>query len=404
MIQYHMHTLYYLGIIFLLGSLVQWLSPKLSLPKVVGYLVLGVVIGPQLLNIIPESFVDESHFVIDMSLSLIAVMIGAKLKFSYLKEIGKQVLSITLFESTFAFISVSLGFYLLCDVLSFPDQYALIISILFGGLAAATAPAATMAVIHELKAKGKFTMTLLAVVALDDAMALILFAIAITVSNTIAGTGDFHFNTVFNTFMVIFGSALLGIVGAVLSSLIDRLFAHHKGMETISTLGLVFIVYSLSVTWTLEPLFCALVMGVVMTNYTDDFDLVQEEIDNHLEEIIFMLFFILSAMHLKLNMMSTAPYVIVAYVLLRFIGKMSGVYLGSLLSHADKDVQKNLGIALFPQAGLAIGLALSLQNEAAFVSIAPFILNVVIATTIIHETIGPLLTKYVLKKSQQLTP
>ncbi len=396
-----MHTLFYLGIIFILGSLVQWLSPKLSLPKVVGYLILGVIIGPQLLNIIPESFVGESDFVIDMSLSLIAVMIGAKLKFSYLKEIGKQALSITLFEATFAFISVTLGFYLLSDILSFPDEYDLIISILFGGLAAATAPAATLAVIHELKAAGKFTMTLLAVVALDDAMALILFAIAITISNTIIGTGDFHFSALFNTFKIILSSALLGIVGAVLSSLIDRLFSHHKGMETISTLGLVFIVYSLSVTWALEPLFCALVMGLVMTNYADDFDLVQDEIDEHLEEIIFMLFFILSAMHLKLDMITTVPYIILAYILLRFLGKMSGAYLGAKLSNADKDVQKHLGIALFPQAGLAIGLALSLQNESAFVSIAPFILNVIIATTIIHEMIGPILTKYVLQSSQQ---
>lgn len=396
-----MHTLFYLGIIFLLGSLIQWLSPKISLPKVVGYLILGLIIGPELLDIIPESFVQESHFVIDMSLSLIAVMIGAKLKFSHLKEIGKQVLSITFFEATFAFISVSLGFYLLSNILSLPSEHSMVISILFGGLAAATAPAATIATIHELKAKGKFTMTLLSVVALDDATALIIFAIAITVSNTIISAGDFHFSTLFDAFIVIFSSTLLGIVGAVLSSLIDKLFSHHKGMETISTLGLVFIVYSLSVSWALEPLFSALIMGIVMTNFSDDFDLVEEEIDNHLEEIIFMLFFILSAMHLKLDMMATVPTIIIAYVLLRFIGKMSGAYLGAKLSCADKNVKKYLGLALFPQAGLAIGLALSLQNEAAFISIAPFILNIIIATTIIHELIGPILTKYALERSKE---
>lgn len=396
-----MHTLFYLGIIFLLGSLIQWLSPKISLPKVVGYLILGLIIGPELLDIIPESFVQESHFVIDMSLSLIAVMIGAKLKFSYLKDIGRQVISITLFEATFAFITVSLGFYLLSNILSLPSEHSMVISILFGGLAAATAPAATIATIHELKAKGKFTMTLLGVVAFDDATALIIFAIAITVSNTIISAGDFHFTTLFDAFMVIFSSTLLGIVGAVLSSLIDKLFSHHKGMETISTLGLVFIVYSLSVLWALEPLFSALVMGVVMTNFSDDFDLVEEEIDNHLEEIIFMLFFILSAMHLKLNMMTTVPTIIIAYVLLRFTGKMSGAYLGAKLSNADKNVKKYLGMALFPQAGLAIGLALSLQNEAAFISVAPFILNIIIATTIIHELIGPILTKYALERSKE---
>ncbi len=397
-----MHTLFYLGIIFLLGSLIQWLSPKISLPKVVGYLVLGLIIGPELLNIVPESFVNDTHFVIDMSLSLIAVMVGAKLKFSYLRETGKQVLSITFFEAMFAFISVVVGFYLLTDILSLPDEHSLIIAILFGGLATATAPAATIAVIHEFKAQGKFTMTLLGVVALDDAMALILFAIAITVSNVLVGMDTIHFSALTDTFLVILYSTLLGAVGALLSSLIDKLFSRHKGMETISTLGMVFIVYSLNVMWALEPLLSALVMGLVMTNVSDEYDLVQEEIDNHLEEIIFMLFFILSGMHLKPEMMMTMPLVLLSYVLLRFVGKISGAYLGARLSHAQKDIQHYLGLALFPQAGIVIGLSLSLQNEAAFVSVAPFILNVIIATTIIHELIGPILTKLVLKRSGQI--
>ncbi len=172
-------------------------------------------------------------------------------------------------------------------------------------------------------------------------------------------------------------------------------------METISTLGMVFIVYSLNGAWGLEPLFSALVMGVVLANISKDFDLVEEEIDNHLEEIIFMLFFILSAMHLKIGAIASIPFVILAYVLFRLIGKSTGAYIGAKLSGADKNVQRYLGLALFPQAGLAIGLALSLQNEAGFETVAPFILNVVIATTIIHELIGPILTRYVLKKSKE---
>ena len=397
-----MHTLFYIGIIFLLGSLVQWLSPKVSLPKVVGYLILGLLIGPELLNIIPESFIANSHFVIDMSLSLIAVMIGAQLKLSMLKEVGRQAIYITFFETTFAFLCVSLGLYLLSSILSFSNDYAIVIPLLFGGLAAATAPAATIAVIHELRAKGKFTMTLLSVVALDDAMALILFTVAITVANSILTMEDVHVGILANSFLVLFYSTLLGIVGAVVSTMIDKLFSHHKGMETISTLGLVFIVYSLNMIWELEPLLSALVMGVVMTNISEDFALVEEEIDNHMVEIIFMLFFILSAMHLKLDVITTMPMVMLAYIALRFLGKVSGAFLGSRLSKADTNTQKYLGLALFPQAGLAIGLTLSLQNEADFAFIAPFILNVIISTTIIHELIGPLLTKYVLRKSEQI--
>ncbi len=402
MIQYSMQTLFYLGIIFLLGSLTQWLTRKLPVPKVVGYLLLGLLIGPEVFNIIPESFIEKSHFVIDMSLSLIAVMIGATLKYSQIKKVGKQVLYITFFEGTLAFITVGTGFYLLAGYLNLSAEYTLAISILFGGLAAATAPAATIAVIHELRAKGKFTTTLLGVVALDDAMALILFALAITISDTIIGTGDFHLLTFFDALKTIMLSALLGIVGAVISSFIDRLFSHHKGMETISTLGLVFIVYALSLSWGLEAIFSTLVMGLVMSNISEDFDLVEEEIDNHLEEIIFMLFFILSAMHLKFEMMYTMPFILVAYILLRIIGKTSGAYLGAKISSADSDVRHYLGLALFPQAGLAIGLTLSLQNDAIFAPFAPFILSVIISTTIIHELIGPILTRHILKKTHQV--
>ncbi len=215
------------------------------------------------------------------------------------------------------------------------------------------------------------------------------------------GVGDINAAVLLETVKVLFFSTLVGIVGAGAATLLEKLFSHHKGMETISTLGVVFVVYSLNGAWDLEPLFSALVMGIVLANISKDFDLVEEEIDNHLEEIIFMLFFILSAMHLKIGAIASVSSVIFAYVLFRLIGKVTGVYLGAKLAGADKNIQHYLGLALFPQAGLAIGLALSLQNEAGFETVASFILNVVIATTIIHELIGPILTRYVLKRSKE---
>ncbi len=396
-----MQTLFYLGIIFVLGAFVQWLSTKIFLPKVVSYLILGLIIGPEVLNIVPQSFVSDTHVIIEMSLSLIAVMIGASLKYSYIKEVGKDVLYITFFQTIFAFICVSLGFYLLSGLLSFPSEYALIISILLGGLATATAPAATIAVIHELRTKGKFSRILLGVVALDDAMALILFAFAITLAKAVIDFGEFHFSTVLHTLTIIIFSILLGIAGALIAKLMENLFKLHKGMETISTIGLVFVVYSLNISWSLEPLLSALVMGIFMTNFSKHFDLVEEEIDNHLEEIIFMLFFILSAMHLQFDMIMDFPFVLLAYVLLRLMGKYSGAYLGATLAHSDKYIQKYMGLTLLPQAGLAIGLALSLQDEIAFASVSSFILNLIITTTIIHELFGPLLTRYILNKSQE---
>jgi Kef-type K+ transport system membrane component KefB len=390
-----MQTLLYTGIIFLLGALMQWTSPRVGVPKVVGYLLLGVVIGPELLEVIPLSFVEGSHVVIDLSLSLIAVLVGANLKYQRVKGLGTQILTITLFEGLFAFLAVSIGFYLFFGLGGGSPEFA----ILLGGLAAATAPAATIAITHELRAKGKFTSTLLGVVALDDALALILFTFSVILGGAFINGGEPFWGYLWEAVWMILLSALIGGVGAVISVLIDKLFEHHKGMETISTLGMIFIVYALSAQWTLEPLFSALVMGVVMANLSDDFDLVEEEIDNHLEEIIFMLFFILSAMHLDLSAVMTMPLVVFSYVLFRLMGKVSGVWIGAGLSGADKKVKKYLGIGLMPQAGVAIGLALSLQNEPAFASIAPQLLHVVIATTVIHEFLGPIVTRYVLKRS-----
>lgn len=365
----------------------------------VGYLLLGLIIGPEILGIIPKYFIQDTDIIIDLALSLIAVLVGGNLKYSTLKGMGKQIVSITFFEATFAFLVVGIGLYLLSDFLGFPTEQGFVISILFAGLASATAPAATIAVVHELKAKGKFTSTLLAVVASDDALALIFFTFAIILGGISLGNGDFSFNTLFDMFSIIILSAVVGGVGAFISEMIDKLFGHHKGMETISTIGMVFIVFSLSKYWQLEPLLATLIMGIVMTNISHDFDLVEEEIDNHLEEIIFMLFFILSAMHMDLGALSTMPVLIFSYILFRFLGKISGAWLGSKITNADKSVQTYLGFGLFPQAGVAIGLALSLQNSPGFESIAPLILNVIIATTVVHELVGPLFIKYILRKS-----
>lgn len=390
-----MQTLLYTGMIFLVGALMQWASPKAGIPKVVGYLLVGLLIGPEVLGVIPESFVEGSHVMIELALSLIAVLVGANLKYQRVKGLGKQILTITLFEGVFAFLAVSTGFYLFVGLGDGSTEFA----ILLGGLAAATAPAATIAITRELGAKGKFTTTLLGVVALDDALALILFTFAVMLGGVFISGGELSFGYLWEAVWVLLLSTLAGGLGAVVSILIDKLFAHHKGMETISTLGMVFIVYALSGLWGLEPLFSALVMGVVMTNLSDDFDLVEEEIDNHLEEIIFMLFFILSAMHLDLGAVMTMPLVVIFYVLFRLMGKVCGVWVGAGLSGADKEVKKYLGIGLMPQAGVAIGLALSLQNEPAFASIAPTLLHVIIATTVIHEFLGPIVTRYVLKRS-----
>lgn len=394
-----MEALFYLGLIFVLGALTEWLSPKLHIPRVVGYLMLGLIIGPEVLGLIPREFVDNSYIITDLALSIIAVLVGATLRISTLKGHEKEVIYITLFQSFGTFLVVTVGFILMGNILDFPTQKVTIIALLLGGIATATAPATPYAIVHELRAKGNFTSTLLSVVAADDAISLIMFSLAITAGVTLIGGGIFEWVNIADAIMLIGLSIAVGIIAAFINYTFEKLFSKHKGMETISTLGLIFIVYSLSENWNLEPLLSAMVMGIVMVNMSPDFDIVEEEIDNHLTEIIFMLFFIMSAMHLKFSAVFALPAAIELYVLLRIFGKVLGSYIGAVVASSSNIVKKYMGIALVPQAGVAIGLALSIQNHDGLEDIAFIILNIVIATTFLHELIGPFMTKYALEKS-----
>ncbi len=396
-----MQTLFYIGIIFVLGSFMKAVSSKLGILNVVGYLILGFIIGPEVLGIISYKFIEETHIITDLALSLIAVLVGANLKYNIIKEVWKQIAFVSLLETTFTFLLVGGSFYLFFGFLGlgFAEEKRLTIALLFGGLASATAPATILAIIHELRAKGRFTSFLLSVVAADNAIALIFFSFVITITRAMMGSDGCSFSTFLSVFSVIFFSVALGVVGALISEFIDRIFINRPSIKTTSTLGMIFITYSLSDYWDLEPLFSSLVMGVVMANISNEFFLVKEEFDHHIKDIIFLLFFTLSAMHLNIGFLLSMPLVVLVYVFFRISGKVIGVWAGSKLSGANKHIQNYLGLALFPQAGIAIGLALSLHNEPGFELMAPIVLNVIIATTMVHELLGPLFTTYVIKRS-----
>ena len=396
-----MEALFYIGIIFVLGAFIERFSPLVYVPRVVGYLLVGLIIGPQVLGLVPQHFIEDSHIVTDLALSIIALLAGATLKAKRLNGHIKEIVLITIFQSLTTFFVVASGFIFLGDILELPMLETTIAALILGAIATATAPATPLALVHELHAKGNFTSTLLAVVAADDAISLIVFSLSVTVAVSLMQSDTYSWQTLLTTLNIVFLSVLIGVVAAFLNRGFEKLFAHHKGMETISTLGLIFVVYSLSQAWHLEPLLSAMVMGIVITNISEDFDLVEEEIDKHLAQIIFILFFMLSAMHLKLEAFFSLPLAIVAYIVLRFFGKYSGSFIGASVAQSSSNVKKYMGAALIPQAGVAIGLVLSLQERSGFEALAPMLLNIIIATTLIHEIIGPFLTRYALEKSEE---
>ena len=397
-----MQELFYVGLIFVLGAFMKWVSYKFKLLNVVGYLILGFFIGPHMLDIVPQSFIDNSHIIIDISLSLIAVLVGANLKYEVLWSVWKQIAVISIFEALFTFVLMGSVLYSMFYMFDFglSTHYRLAVSLLFGALASATAPATILAVIHELKVKSRFSAFLLGVVAADNAITLVLFSFVLIVAGVSMETTTHALDQYVRVIPTIFFTVVVGAVGAAISEGIDRVFRNHRSIKTTSTLGMIFIVYSVSDYFGLEPLLASLAMGVVLSNIsTRDFYLVKREFDFHLKDIIFMLFFTLSAMHLDIRFVLSMPMVVLTYIVVRFVGKVSGVWIGGWVSHSSDEVRKYLGLALFPQAGIAIGLALSLQEQAGFGIMAPLMLNVIIATTMVHELLGPFLTKYALERS-----
>ncbi len=397
-----MQTLFYIGIIFVAGSFIRSLCKEFGVLSVVGYLVLGFAFGPNGFGVIPHSFVEESHLITDLSLSLISVLVGSNLKYDAIKRVSSQILIVAFLEALVTFVLVSTAMYFLFKNLyfSFTNEQIIIMSIIFGGLAVATAPATILAIIHELKAKGRYSTFLLGVVALDNAIALIFFSFILIISNLVIGSEGYSFSSMLDIIPVVGFTILIGVIGGLASNYIDNFFKYNKSFKTTSTLGMIFIVYSLSYILDLEPLLATLVMGIVMANVSNEFYIVKDEFDGHLKDIIFLLFFTLSAMHLQFDFISEMPSVIVVYVLFRVLGKFIGVRIGATISNASMDVKNTLGLALLPQAGIAIGLALALQGETGFETISPIVLNIIISTTMVHEFIGPIFTRFALKRSE----
>ena len=393
-----MEPLFYLGLIFVLGAIMKWISIKMKILYVVGYLILGFITGPYMLNIIPEEFMKASGIITDISLSLISVLVGANLKYNILKDEWKKIIIVSLCEAIFTFILVASVFYIFFDFLSmgFEKNYQLQIALIFAALASATAPATILAIIHELNIKNKFSSFLLGVVATDNAIALILFSLVIIATKGSTNFAGFTFESAFVIIPIIVSTIFIGILGAFISEFIDRVFKNYKNIKTTSTVGMIFLIYSISKYYNLDPLLASLVMGITMANLSRNFTLVKKEFDYHLKDIIFLLFFTISAMHLDIKFLLLMPKVIFVYVIFRLIGKALGTWVGGSITKSSESIKKYIGIALFPQAGIAIGLSLSLQLEPGFETVAPIIVNIIIATTVIHEFIGPIVTKFAL--------
>ena len=375
------------------GLLFNRIAKKVGLPNVTGYLVAGLIIGGSLLKIIPFEMVDSLNSIVTVALGFIAFSIGGEFKISHIKKLGARIITVTCFESLTAVLLVDVVL-LLCR---FPAPEA----IALGAIAAATAPAATLMVVRQYKADGPVTRALLPVVAMDDAVCLIAFSISVSIAKSLDVKGDVnYFNMLLKPLIEIVSAlAIGGAVGFVMTYCL-RFFKSRANRLTL-VICAVFLGTALADMLGLSSLLLCMMIGAMVANLYNDLDRLLDVVD-HWTPPLFLLFFVLSGADLDISVLPKVGLLGVLYLVCRSAGKYLGAGIGARITHFEPNVQKYLGVALLPQAGVAIGM-----TTFAAVQLPEYgseIRAVILCATLIYELLGPVLTKIVLTKAGEIKP
>lgn len=374
-----------IGAILFSGLIISAIGQRTRLPRVTLLLLFGIGIGHSGLNLIPEFFTEQFDVIANITLILVGFLLGSKINLSKLKYSAKQLLWISLTAA----IMTTLLTGLLLQAVGLSTE----VSIILGCIAAATAPAAVYDVIAEMKSDSHFSKLLLAIVAVDDAWALIIFSIGMAVVASLNGINDI--NPFMNAFFEIGGAILLGgLIGIPAALLTGRI---KKGEPLLTeAIALTFLCGGLAIYFEVSFLIAAMTMGIVISNTAKHHDFPFHEIED-IESIIMVVFFVIAGALLDINALQSLGIIGFAYIAGRTSGKIIGAAVGGLISNAVKPVKQWIGIALLPQAGVPVGMALLAANQ--FPQYKQILLSVMISSTVFFEIVGPILTRLALKKA-----
>ncbi len=368
------------SIIFITGLIFSKLAKMVKLPAVTGYLVGGLLLGPFVLNFVTIESVDTLAIFSDIALAFIAFNIGSEFKLSYFKKVGIAPIVIACFESLFAVLFVLIVLLLTNHELRF--------SLMLSAIAAATAPAATIMVIKQYRANGPVTKTLLSVVAIDDATALILFGFALAITNSLSnGSGNLLMMLLSPIIEVVVSLVIGTIMGLILSYAI-RFYRDDLRVPLI--IATLLLTLGISAIFDASSLLVCMVLGAIFCNLSNEADKTMNIIDG-ITPSLFMMFFVLSGAELNVSILPSIGLVGIIYVVFRLVGKYVGAYVGAKLSKASENVCRYIGPCLIPQAGVAIGLSLVAQGMVP--EFGSTIRAVILCGTLIYELIGPFVTK-----------
>ncbi len=413
-----MEILLSIAIALLAGLLMTRVIKPLGLPAVTGYLVAGILVGPYVLGALgiqglgfsSMEYVESFGVIADVALGFIAFSIGNEFRISQIKSIGKQALIVGVVQALMATLFVDVALVAMSFILG-GDVFPMSAAITLGAVATATAPAATLMVIRQYKAKGPLTDLLLPVVALDDAVGLVVFAVSFGVAKAMDVGALDVVSIVVNPLIEIVFSLLLGVVIGFIFSEVEKHF--HSRSKRLSV-SVTFVILTVALTMIKIPLggnvvisfsslLTCMMLGTTFCNACESSEELMDRVDRWTTPL-FVLFFVISGAELEFSIFAQGAMVLVGvvYIIFRSAGKMFGSALSAKASGCNETIVKYLGVTLLPQAGVALGmsvLAMELSGNAGIV-----VRNIVLFSVLIYELVGPLLTKMALTKAGEIIP
>lgn len=384
--------LFKLSIIVFVGLAGGHIANYFKLPNISGYVIGGLIIGPSILNLVNISNINSLSMLNEIALAAIAFSIGSEFLLEDMKKVGKKIMTITLFQFSITMIVV-----FLCMFVIFKQEFSF--SLVIASIATATAPAGIVLVIRELKAKGPLVDTILPVVAIDDALGIMLFGICLSVAKILSGTGDFSIGKLISAPVIEIGGSL--ILGFVLGIIISYLSKHSKTEDILISVivGFIFAATGLANIFNLSPLLTCMMMSATLVNIFPKSQRIFTLL-TYITPPIYLMFFTLAGASLDLSVLSSVGLVGVGYIVSRAVGKVLGGYLGAKKVDAEDNVVKYLGMSLLPIGGVSIGLAAIVISE--LPNMGGKISTIVLFSVLVFEIIGPICTKIGIVKSGEV--
>ena len=412
-----MQALLSLAIALFAGLMLSRLAKLVNLPAVTAYLVAGIVVGPYVLGsfgveglgFISSEDIKVYSIIPDVALGFIAFSIGNEFRFSQLKKIGKQATVIGIVQAVFTTLLVDAALIALSFIIP-NNQFPLPAAIILGAVASATAPAATLMVVKQYKAKGPVTDVLLPVVALDDAVGLVLFAISFGISKALMNGEIDIVSIILEPVLEVVLSLLLGLVMGLLFTFFERFF-HSRSKRLAMSVTFVLMTVALSmlefeifgVHVAFSSLLVCMMLGTIFCNICDFSEELMARVDRWTAPL-FILFFVISGAEFELEVFGNYIVILigVVYILTRCIGKYFGAFISAMSTKCEPNIVKYLGVTLWPQAGVALGMAIKSATIGG--TVGELVANITLFSVLIYELVGPFLTKVALTKAGEIKP